>query len=143
MFVLLDFDRNAIEKAIQAAELRTTGEIMVYLDQRRCEDALERAKEVFAAKGMTNTRERNGILLYTQLRQRDFVVLADEGIFSKVEPAVWQTRCDRVLRCVREKEMTVGILLGVMMAAEQLACHFPGDGTPRDNQLPNCTVEVD
>ncbi|MCC8109177.1 MAG: TPM domain-containing protein, partial [Planctomycetes bacterium] len=79
MFVLLDFDRNAIEKAIQAAELRTTGEIMVYLDQRRCEDALERAKAVFAAKGMTNPRARNGLLLYTQLRPRDFVVLAAEG----------------------------------------------------------------
>lgn len=82
---------------------------------------MQRAREVFIERGLTNTRDRNGILLYVQVRQHDFVVLADEGINGKIEPGYWQNVCDSVLACFRQKKMTLGILVGVMMAGDCLA----------------------
>ncbi len=129
MLPMLDFDKTAIESVIKAAELRTCGEIRVYVERRQYDDVMERAKEVFKSIGMTNTKNRTGILFYVQKRQRKLVVLGDTGINEKVDASTWQNICDAVIACFQRKEMTVGIVLGIMLATEILARHFPCDGT--------------
>lgn len=141
MIPILNFDSGAIEAAIAAAELRTSGEIRVCVERRSFPDLEARAREVFVKLGMTGTKERNGVLLYVHLRERCLIVLGDSGINDKVESDFWQRVRDAVLACFARKEMTVGIVLGIMLTAEQLAAFFPMGCGERCNQLPDAVVE--
>ena len=143
MATLLKFDRTAIEYAIKAAELRTSGEIRVYVERRAQTDCMGRAKAVFQELGMTATKERTGVLLYVNLRQRQLVVLGDTGINDKVAPSIWNTIRDQVLACFKRGDMTVGVVLGIMLAAEELAKFFPNCGDGSCNQLPDSVVVGD
>lgn len=140
MIPILNFETNAIESAIKAAELRTRGEIRVCVERRRVDDVEARAREVFAKLGMIATAERNGVLVYVHLRQKNLVILGDSGIDAKVPQGFWRDVCDAVLACFKRKDMTVGVVLGIMLIAEQLALHFPCDATERVNELPDAVA---
>ena len=140
MFPLLDFDNTAIETAIKAAELRSTGEIRVCVERRDVDDLESRAREVFDKLGMTETRGRNGVLFYAHLRRKRLVVLGDAGINEKVPQGFWQDVCDEVLSCFARGDMTVGVVLGIMLAGEQLALHFPRTGAHTPNELPDAVA---
>lgn len=146
MLPMLEFEEAAIESAIKAAELRTTGEIRVCVERRRYGDLDARAREVFERLGMTGTPERNGVLFYAHLKERRLIVLGDSGIDGVVPPGFWQSVCDTVTTCFQRKEMTVGMVLGIMLAAEQLAIHFPAPnaaGPLGANKFPDAVVQGD
>ena len=75
-----DGEQQAIVAAVQAAELRTSGEIRVHVERdlpRRGESAGDpylRARELFAALGLHATAARNGVLFYLATRSRRFAV---------------------------------------------------------------------
>jgi uncharacterized membrane protein len=142
MLPLPDFDKTAIESAIKAAELRSTGEIKVYVERRQAADTMRRAKEIFEKLGIAATRDRAGVLLYVHLRRRELVVLGDVGINAKVQPGAWKRICDEVAACFQRGNMTVGVILGIMLAGDELARFFPCDGrTPQPNELSDAVVE--
>lgn len=111
-------------KAIQAAELRTSGEIRIHLESS-CSDAAERAKQVFAELGMDRTEVRNGILFYLAVDSKLFAVLGDEGINENVGADFWERIRDSVLERFRQGDFVAGLIDGVHTAGESLAKHFP------------------
>ena len=135
------FDKTAIEAAIKAAELRTTGEIRVYVERRPVVDVMARAQRVFCELNMIATKDRAGVLFYVHLRQRELVLLGDVGINEKLGAEVWQRIRDAVLACFKRGEMTVGVVLGIMLAGEKLAGLFPCSGAPSLNELSDTVVE--
>lgn len=137
MIPILDFDTTAIETAVAAAELRSTGEIRVCVERRTVNDVAARAREVFEKLGMTATEERNGVLIYVHLRQRELAVIGDSGIDSLVPQGFWQSVCDAVVASFSQKKMTTGVVLGIMLISEQLALHFPSHGKQTPNALPD------
>lgn len=72
-------DREQIISAIQAAELRTSGEIQVHIENYCKGDLMDRAAEVFAMLKMYQTKERNGVLFYLAVRDHKFAILGDGG----------------------------------------------------------------
>ena len=82
---LIDVDR--IRQAIEAAEQKTSGEIRVSVAPWFWGNVERAADRAFSRLGMTQTRERNGVLLFVVPSRRSFVVRGDTGIHAKVGQA--------------------------------------------------------
>jgi len=76
--------REQVERAIVAAEMLTSGEIRVHLDQHIEEDVMDHAAFIFEALDMHRTRDRNGVLIYIVVGDRNMAVLGDVAIDKAV-----------------------------------------------------------
>ena len=82
-----DDDFLRISNKIKDSEKITSGEIRVSVRQNKNftnkkKDIRKLAEEEFFKLNMHNTRDKPGILLYLLLTDRQFYILADEGINS-------------------------------------------------------------
>ncbi|HZI66840.1 MAG TPA: TPM domain-containing protein [Thermoanaerobaculia bacterium] len=133
-FSQLDNDR--IVAAIADAERRSSGEIRVHVTGRKPEDLEQRARRRFELLGMTNTADRNGVLLYIAPAVRRFQILGDSGIHEKAGPDFWKEVAAEMEERFRRGEFTEGIVQGVAKVGEILARHFPRAKADRD-ELPD------
>ena len=136
--------RNSpIVTAIARAERVSTGEIRVHLSRRRWErDPLARARLLFQKFGMHATRERNGVLLYVNLRKRVFAVVGDEGIHKAVGADYWQELMKALREDLHSTHIENAIALAVQTIGFTLQRYFPakaGDKNP--NELPDIVSE--
>src|SRR5690625_4003690 len=89
-----DQNKKMVE-AIEDAEEMTSGEIRVYIELKcKYVDALDRAHEIFHHLKMEDTKERNGVLVYVAMKDRQFAILGDEGIHEKVGDHFWRKQRD-------------------------------------------------
>jgi uncharacterized membrane protein len=120
-----NFDSDRIVAAIAAAERGTSGEIRVHVTRRKPKDIEARAQRRFHLLGMTNTRQRNGVLIYVAYRAHQFRVLGDTGIHAKVGDAFWAAVASDMEARFRKEEFTEGVIAAVERVGEALASHFP------------------
>jgi len=130
-------DREAIIASIKAAELRTSGEIQVHIENHCKGDVLDRAAEVFETLKMYQTKDRNGVLFYLAVKDHRFAVLGDAGINSVVPENFWETTKDVMEKKFREGAFTEGLIKGIQMAGEQLMEKFPYNSDSDINELPD------
>jgi uncharacterized membrane protein len=57
-------EKDNIKKAVQEAELNTSGEIRVHIEKDCKIDVLDRAAYIFDKLDMQKTEQRNGVLFY-------------------------------------------------------------------------------
>ena len=143
MLPIADFDAHAAEAAVKAAEKRGSGEIRVCVERQRYGDMDARARQVFDILKMRATKNRNAVLLYVHLRDKQLRILGDEGILAKVPQEFWKEAQDAVQACFDRLEMTVGVVLGVMLISEQQARFFPPAPERDVNELPDGVVRGD
>ncbi len=62
------------------------------------------AKAEFADRGIVETRERTGILVFVSQLERRARVIADRGVIARVEPAAFQNVVFGIERAVRDAE---------------------------------------
>ena len=135
--LLRAIDRVRIENAIRAAELRTSGEICVSVSRLFWGNVEAAAKKAFNRMGITQTRERNGVLFFVVPSRRKFVVLGDAGIHEKVGQQFWTSVVTAVTDKFRSGHFTEGLVKGIEAVGEQLATHFPYDAAADKNELSN------
>jgi len=135
--LLRAIDRARIENAIRAAELRTSGEICVSVSRLFWGNVEAAAKKAFNRMGITQTRERNGVLFFVVPSRRKFVVLGDAGIHEKVGQQFWTSVVTAVTDKFRSGHFTEGLVKGIEAVGEQLATHFPYDAAADKNELSN------
>ncbi len=129
-------DRARVEKAIAAAERRTSGEIRVSVAPFFWGSVDAAAERAFRRLGMTNTKDRNGILFFVVPSRRAFVVRGDVGIHDRVGQRFWETVVASMSPLFREGRVTDALCTGIDAAAAALVEHFPHDA--RDvNELPD------
>ncbi len=128
-------DEDAIERAIAAAEARTSGEIRVSLSTFFWGNVRHTAEGAFSRLGMDNTAERNGILIFVVPSRRTFVVLGDEGIHAKVGQEFWDGVAAAMSARFKDGDFTGGLLHGIAEAGRQLETHFPSQGARDINEL--------
>jgi uncharacterized membrane protein len=87
--------------------------------------------------GMTQTRERNGILIFVVPSRKRFVVLGDSGIHAKVGQRFWESVAAHLSEHFKVGEFTEGLVQAIEEVGEQLAAHFPHDAATDTNELPN------
>ena len=135
-------DHERIVKAIQDAEARSRGEVRVHVSQKAVADVEKAAARQFEALGMTQTAERNGVLLFVAPVSQTFAVIGDEGIHARCGSGFWKDVAAAVEEDFRAGRFTDGIVKGVAKVGEALATHFPRtEGVTDRNELPDEVTE--
>ena len=117
--------KNAIVQSIANAELNTSGEVKVHIDNKCKGDVLDVAATHFKKLKMHETELYNGVLFYLSTSDRKFAILGDKGINEKVPSDFWDTIRDVMTTHFKQKQFTEGLCKGIEMAGEKLKVHFP------------------
>ncbi len=120
-----DEKKASIKRAIEVAEMGSSGEIRVHLEEKCSKNVFDRAVDIFRKLEMNKTTLRNGILFYMAVGERKFVIIGDAGINAKVPVGYWDQIRDRVLQFFREERIPEGLIEGIRLAGEALKEHFP------------------
>jgi uncharacterized membrane protein len=118
-------EQQRIVAAIKEAELNTSGEIRVHIENHCKEEALERAAEVFYDLKMNRTAARNGILFYLAVKDRKFAIIGDEGINKEVEHDFWNDIKDEMISNFKENKFAEGLIAGILKCGDKLKEYFP------------------
>lgn len=120
-------EEQAVTEAIKFAEKLSTGEIRVHLETSCEGDAFQRALEVFHFLGMTQTKARNGVLIFLAVRSKKFAVVGDKGIHQVVGKSFWNQVRDSMQESFRHGKFAEGLISGIYEIGRQLKSHFPAD----------------
>ena len=129
-------DEARLIKAIQLAELKTSGEVRILLEKTIKGDALDECKKKFTELNMHQTKDRNGILFYLAINSKSFAVWGDEGIHQKVSDEFWKSITDCAIGYFKQNDLITGIEKSVELCGEKLKIHFPLQ-TDDKNELSN------
>ncbi|MGB3722795.1 MAG: hypothetical protein WA979_08255 [Pacificimonas sp.] len=99
------------------------------------------AMESFLSHGIHLTDGRTGVLIFLSRRDRHAEIVADEGIYEKVDEDVWADATAAMLACARQGDIGSGFVVAVEHAGEVLAAHFP-PAPHNPNELPDRLIEV-
>ena len=117
-------DRRVVE-AIKQAELNTSGEIKVHIENRCKGDVEERSLVGFDKLKLNETRLHNGVLIYLAVKDRKFAILGDKGINDVVEEGFWNDVKDLMLSHFKEGRFAEGLEQGIQRCGEKLKAYFP------------------
>jgi uncharacterized membrane protein len=137
---LSQLDHDRIIAAIAESEKATSGQIRVHVTRRRPADLEARARRRFEKLGMTQTRHRNGVLIYIAPNLRRFQILGDTGVHEKCGDDFWKETAGEMEEHFRRGAFTDGILRGVEKVGRVLAEHFPREAGDT-NELPDEVTE--
>ena len=131
-------ERQQIVAAVQNAERMTSGEVRVFVENR-CSymDAIDRAKEIFAELKMYETHDRNAVLLYVALKDKQLAIFGDEGIHRKLGNEYWNTEVKKMIDNFNKENYAEGIKVVVEDIGEALTQLFPYNNDTDKNELPD------
>jgi uncharacterized membrane protein len=132
-------DERRIADAIAAAELKSSGEIRVFVSHREVSTPLPEAAQQFTQLGMDRTRHRNGVLIFVAPASQKFAVVGDSGVHQKCGDEFWQKVGSVMTDLMKQGKYTDAILEAVRTIGDLLAVHFPRDPDDR-NELPDTPV---
>jgi uncharacterized membrane protein len=136
--LLKSIDKDAVVRAIEAAESACSGEIRVHIEPNcHGRDVRFLAERTFERLGMTKTALRNGVLIFLAAKEQQFAVIGDSGIHEKVGPAFWEDVAAHMTDAFRQGEFTTGVVNAVHEVGESLARHYPHAGARDVNELTN------
>lgn len=116
---------HRIVEAIKQAELNTSGEIKVHIENHCRGDVEERSLFVFNRLKMNETKQHNGVLIYLAVRDHKFAILGDEGINKVVEPDFWNDIRNLMATAFKEGRFAEGLEQSILRCGEKLKTHFP------------------
>ncbi len=125
-------DRLIIVSSIEEAEMATSGEIRLFIEDDCGEHVLDRAAFMFFQLGMEKTKDRNAVLFYLAVDSKQFAILGDKGINEKVGSDFWHE-----IKATMQNHFTVGdfitgLIKGIKMTGEALSTHFPYQKDDKD-----------
>ena len=131
-------EKQQIIEAVRNAERMTSGEVRVFVENR-CSymDAIDRAKEIFAELKMYETHDRNAVLVYVALKDKQLAILGDAGIHSKLGNDYWNTEVGKMISNFNRENYADGIKEVVIDIGEALTQLFPYNNDTDKNELPD------
>jgi len=118
-------EKEEIKAAVKEAELNTSGEIRVHIDNHCKGDVMDRAAWWFAKLDMHKTQQRNGVLFYLAVKDHKFAILGDGGINAVTPDDFWDHIKEKMLGRFIEGAFASGMQEGILMAGQALKEHFP------------------
>lgn len=109
-----------------------------YIKRRR---AHKKAMDQFMARGLHLTAGRTGVMIFCALEEHFVDVIADEGIYSKVDKAVWAETVATLITHIKKDDLTGGFEAAVVRCGEVLSAHFPPEAVNL-NELPDVLIEI-
>jgi putative membrane protein len=94
---------------------------------------------LFLRRGITETRERSGVLIFLSELERRVEILADRGISEHVGKQGWEALVTELTASIRDQKGVQGLTTAVERIGAKLATHFPprADDT---NELDNAVL---
>jgi uncharacterized membrane protein len=134
-------EQQLIIEAIRDAEHMTSGEVRVFVESK-CSymDAIDRAAELFLQLEMQKTDDRNAVLLYVAMKDRQLAVFGDEGIHEKVGNEYWNTEVHKMISNFNRENYAAGIVEVVKDIGAALTKNFPFNNDTDKNELPDDIV---
>ena len=132
------FDVDQVQRAVEAAERRTSGEIRVSIAPFFWGSVDRAAQKAFDRLGMARTRHRNGVLIFIVPSRRSFVILGDSGIHERAGQELWDRAAAMLSEHFRKGGITEGLVRAIEAVGDALAVHFPpeaGDVDELSNQV--------
>ena len=117
--------KSEIKKAILMAELDTSGEIKVHIENHCDEAVLDRAAYWFTKLKMDKTELRNGVLFYLAVKSKRFAIIGDEGINKEVSENFWDEVKEEMAAQFADQKFSEGLSIGIQKAGKLLKKHFP------------------
>jgi len=114
-----------VKTAVANAEVNTSGEIRLFLEEKCKGDVLDRAAFVFEKLEMHKTEGRNGVLFYLSTEDHHFAILGDAGINKVVPDNFWEEVRDVVIDAFKQGNYADGLCRGIEMAGSKLKEFFP------------------
>ena len=115
----------------------------LFVGIRRREAAVRlRAERGFFEKGLYKTKKNTGVLFFLSLLERKVWILADKGIYEKMDQETLNRFALEVSRGIKEGRACEALSQAVQEIGELLSRHFPI--TPDDtDELPNAVLTED
>ncbi|HDR03717.1 MAG TPA: hypothetical protein ENN84_00530 [Candidatus Marinimicrobia bacterium] len=141
----MDYFKKEVLKAAEAEiarqELLTDGEIRVAIigqDKKKDKDKTlyQLALGLFYKLEMQNTIGRSAVLLYIHTVRRQFQIIADEGVHSKVGQSAWDEIANDLKEAFQYGHYQNGLLSSIQKIGSLLATHFPPKSENK-NELTN------
>ena len=117
--------KESIQAAIAEAELSTSGEIRVHIDNKCKEEPVTKAIQVFEKLKMHETELRNGVLIYLSVKDKKLAIVGDQGIDAAVKDDFWDQIKNNLLENFKKGLYAEGLVEGIHASGEQLKAHFP------------------
>lgn len=135
---LSDDDNKRIIEAIKSSEQLTSGEIRVYIESRNpLVNTIERASHIFFKMNMQQTKQRNAVLLYLAVKDKEVALFGDEGIHQQVGTEFWNHQVSQMISHFKENNLTDGILKCIAEVGNALIEKFPYNASDDKNELPD------
>ncbi|HWU44951.1 MAG TPA: TPM domain-containing protein, partial [Bdellovibrio sp.] len=99
----------------------------------------QRAHLEFFLNKIDRTRHHTGILIFISVMEKKAVILADEGISSKLPPETWNEVLKKLGEQLRQGNWGFGFIEAIESCGHHLKTHFPLSET-KDNELKNQLV---
>lgn len=115
--------------------------MLLVQDAVKRDSAARLAREQFYARGLHETPERGGLLLFVSEAEHYVEIIADRGINEKVPPGSWDAIVAEFSRQVRDGKVTEGFVAAVAACGALLAEHLPAAGD-NPNRLPDVLIEI-
>jgi putative membrane protein len=93
--------------------------------KRREQTVMQRAVRAFYEKGLYKTRKNTGVLFFLSLLERKVWVLADKGIYEKIEQETLNKFANIVSNGIKDGRACNALCEAMRQAGELLAKHFP------------------
>ena len=131
--------QDAVVACIASTERRSSGEIRVYVESHcAMVNPIDRCAEIFEQLKMHETKERNGVLLYLAIKDRQFAIVGDKGINEKVGGnAYWNHIAETLKSHFKKGDIKEGICYCIVEIGQCLTKHYPEDGSENINELPD------
>jgi putative membrane protein len=110
-----------------------------FVGRRRLEEAVrKRAIMAFYEKGLYKTKANTGVLFFISLLEHKVWVLADKGIYEKIEQQTLNTFAQTVSQGIKEGRACDALCQAISETGKILATHFPltpGDTNELSDQV--------
>jgi len=109
-----------------------------FITRRR---AHKKAMEQFMARGLHLTQDRTGVMIFCALEEHFVDVIADEGIYARVEKSEWNNTVAALITHIKKGDLTAGFETAVDRCGVVLSAHFP-PGAVNPNESPDILIEI-
>lgn len=135
---LSDAENKRIVEALKSTELLTSGEIRIFIESRNpLVSTMERAMSVFFELQMEKTQQRNAVLLYIAVKDKEVALFGDEGIHQQVGLVFWNQQVQQMIELFKENNLTDGIVKCLVEVGQVLVEKFPYKEGLDKNELPD------
>lgn len=118
-------EQQLLIDAIAKAELKTSGEIRLHIENFCFGNELKAAEKVFKRLKMHQTAERNGVLIYIAALSRKIAVAGDEGIHQKLGNQFWEKLVAKLIQDFKADKKAEALAACIVECGEQLGKFFP------------------